>query len=135
MSEIGIEVLIIALLILANGVFAMSEMAVVTARKSRLQDWASKGNTRAKTALDLANAPSHCLLAVQIVITLIVILAGAFGGSTLADQVAVYIAFFPTFEPYSRAIALALVVLGITYFTLVIGQLVPKRLAGHYPET
>ena len=135
MSEIGIDVLIIALLILANGVFAMSEMAVVTARKSRLQDWASKGNTRAKTALELANNPSHCLLTVQIGITLIVIVAGALAGSMLADPVAVYIALVPVFEPYSRAIALALVVVGITYFTLVIGQLVPKRLAAHYPET
>ena len=135
MSEIGIDVLIIALLILANGVFAMSEMAVVTARKSRLQEWASRGNTRAKTALQLANTPSNSLLTIQIGITLIVILAGVLGGSMLADQVAVYIAFFPVFKPYSRAIALALVVLGITYFTLVIGQLVPKRLAAHYPET
>jgi len=135
MSEIEIDVLIIALLILANGVFAMSEMAVVTARKSRLQDWASKGNTRAKTALELANTPSRFLLAMQIGITLVVILAGALGGRTLADQVAVYIAFLPVFEPYSRAIALVLVVLGITYFSLVIGELVPKRLAARYPET
>ena len=95
MSEIGIDVLIIVLLILANGVFAMSEIAVLTARKSRLQDWASKGNTRAKTALELANTPNRFLLAVQIGITLIVILAGALGGRTLADRVAVYIAFFP----------------------------------------
>ena len=114
MSEIGIDVLIIALLILANGVFAMSEMAVVTARKSRLQDWASKGNTRAKTALELANTPSHFLLAVQIGITLVVILAGALGGERLRTMVAVYIAFFPVFKPYSQAIALALVVLSIT---------------------
>jgi putative hemolysin len=135
MSEIGIDVLIIALLILANGVFAMSEMAVVTARKSRLQDWASKGNTRAKTALQLANTPSHFLLAVQIGITLVVILAGALGGRTLADRVAVSIGFPPVFEPYSQAIGLALVVLGITYFSLVIGELVPKRLAARYPET
>ena len=95
MSEIAIDVLIIALLILANGVFAMSEMAVVTARKSRLQDWASRGNTKAKTALELANTPNRFLLAVQIGISLVVILAGALGGRTLADQVAVSIAFFP----------------------------------------
>src|SRR6266550_7866257 len=134
MSEIGIDVLIIALLILANGVFAMSEMAVVTARKSRLQDWASRGNTKAKTALELANTPNRLLLAVQIGITLVVILAGAFGGRALADQVAASIAFFPVFESYSQAIALALVVLGTTYFYLVIGELVPKRLAARYPE-
>src|SRR4249919_2134578 len=100
MSEIGIDVLIITLLILANGVFAMSEMAVVTARKSRLQDWASKGNRKAKTALELANTPNRFLLAVQIGITLVVILAGALGGRTLANQVAKYIAFLPVFESY-----------------------------------
>ena len=108
MSEIAIDVLIIALLILANGVFAMSEMAVVTARKSRLQDWASKGNTKAKTALELANTPNRFLLAVQIGITLVVILAGALGGRTLADQVAVSIAFLPVFEPYSQGHCLGL---------------------------
>ncbi len=106
MSEIGIDVLIIALLILANGVFALSEVAVVTARKSRLQDWASKGNTKAKTALELANTPNPFLLAVQIGITLVVILAGAFGGRALADPVAASIAFVPVFEPYSQAVSL-----------------------------
>ena len=85
--------------------------------------------------MELANTPSHFLLAVQIGINLVVILAGSLGGRTLADHVAVYIAFFPVFEPYSQAIALALVVLSITYFSLVIGQLVPKRLAARYPET
>lgn len=135
MSKIGIDVLIIVLLILANGVFAMSEMAVVTARKSRLQDWASKGNTKAKTALELANTPNRFLLAIQIGITLVVVLAGAFGGRTLADPVAASIAFVPVFERYSEAFALALVVLGITYFSLVIGELIPKRLAARYPET
>jgi len=135
MSEIAIDVLLIALLILANGVFAMSEAAIVMARKSRLQDWATKGNAKAKAALELANTPNRFLLAVQIVITLVVILAGAFAGRTLADRVAEYIAALPVFEPYSQAIALALVVLGITYFSLVIGELVPKRLAARYPET
>jgi putative hemolysin len=135
MSEIGIDVLIIVLLILANGVFAMSEMAVVTARKSRLQEWASKGNTKAKTALELASTPNRFLLAVQIGITLVVILAGAFGGRALVDPVAASIALVPAFKAYSQAIALALLVLGITYFSLVFGELVPKRLAARYPET
>ena len=76
MSAIALEILIIFLLILANGVFAMSEMAVVTARKSRLQDWANKGDVRARAALELANAPNRFLSAVQIGITLIGILAG-----------------------------------------------------------
>jgi putative hemolysin len=76
MSLIGWEILIIFLLIVANGVFAMSEMAVVTARKSRLQDWARKGNAKAKVALELADAPNRILSAVQVGITLIGILSG-----------------------------------------------------------
>src|SRR5262249_48444887 len=134
MSEIGIDVLIIALLILANGVFAMSEMAVVAARKSRLQEWASKGNTKAKAALELVNTPNRLLLAVQIGITLVGILAGTFGTRTFAEPLSAIIASITAIEPYSRAIALALVVLGITYLVLVMGELVPKRLAMHYPD-
>ncbi len=135
MSEIGIDLLVVSLLILANGVFALSEMAVVTARKSRLQDWASKGNARAKTALELANAPNRLLLAVQIGITLVGILAGAFATRTIAHQVALLLASIPSIKPYSQSIALGLVLLAITYFLLVIGELVPKRLATRYPET
>ncbi len=135
MSEIGIDVLTIALLILANGVFTMSEMAVVTARKSRLQEWASKGNTKAKTALELANTPSHFLLAVQIGITLVVILAGAIGGRTIADQVAVSINFFPSSNPTDRPLPWRWLSLASRYFSLVIGELVPKHLAARYPET
>jgi putative hemolysin len=123
------------LLILANGIFAMSEMAVVTARKSRLQDWANKGDARARAALELANAPNRFLSAVQIGITVIGILAGAFGGRTLAERIAGYLSAVPELEPYSRAIGLGIVVVIITYFSLVIGELVPKRLALRHPES
>jgi putative hemolysin len=134
MSIIGWEIVLIFLLILANGVFSMSEMAVVTARKSRLQDWAAKGNAKAKVALELANNPNRFLSAVQIGITLIGILAGAYGGRTIADRLASYLSFIPSIEPYSQAVALGIVVIGITYFSLVIGELFPKRLALHHPE-
>ena len=134
MSEIGMDVLIISLLILANGVFALSEMAVVTARKSRLQEWASKGNTKAKAALELVNTPNRLLLAVQIGITLVGILAGTFGTRTFAEPLSATIASITAIEPYSRPIALGLVVLGITYLVLVMGELVPKRLAMHYSD-
>ena len=118
MSEIGIDILIISLLILANAMFAMSEMAIVTARKSRLQEWASNGNLRAKTALELAHVPNRFLLAVQIGITFVGILAGVFGATILTGQVTKY-RFFFCFEPYSRPIAFAwLSSLSLTFCSL-----------------
>ena len=134
MSEIGNEIVIIFLLILANGVFAMSEMAVITARKSRLQDWVSKGNHRAKVALELAMAPNRFLSAVQVGITLVGILAGAFAGRSVAQWLAAHIVDFPVIGAYHQQIGLGTVVLIITYFSLVLGELVPKRLALRHPE-
>jgi putative hemolysin len=133
--SIGTEILVIALLIVANGIFAMSEMAVVTARKSRLQDWAKKGSSRAQAALELAQAPNRFLSAVQIGITLIGILAGVFGGRGAAAWMSEYLSVLPLLAPYHQQIGLALVVLIITFFSLVIGELVPKRLAMRHPET
>jgi len=135
MSEIGMDILIILLLTLANGVFAMSELAMVTARKSRLQEWANKGNLRARTALELAHTPNRFLLTVQLSITLVGILAGAFAARTLAHRMAPLLTSIPSIEPYSQPIALGLVLLLITYFLFVMGDLVPKRLAMRYPET
>jgi putative hemolysin len=134
MSDIGIEIFVISLLIVANGIFAMSEMAVVTARKSRLQDWARKGSARARAALELANAPNRVLSAVQVGITLIGILTGAFGGRTIANWLAGQLSSIPLIEPYRNAVSLAIIVMTITYFSLVIGELVPKRLALRHPE-
>jgi putative hemolysin len=135
MSDIGGEIIIILLLIVANGVFALSEMAVITARKSRLQDWIKRGNRRAKVALELALAPNRFLSAVQIGITLVGILAGAFAGRSVAQWLGAYIVGLPVIGPYHQEIGLGLVVLIITYFSLVIGELVPKRLALRHPET
>jgi magnesium and cobalt exporter, CNNM family len=134
MADIGGEILIICLLIVANGVFAMSEMAVITARKSRLQDWVSKGNRRAKVALELALAPNRFLSAVQVGITLVGILAGAFAGRSVAQWLAAHIVGIPVIGAYHQQIGLGFVVLAITYFSLVIGELVPKRLALRHPE-
>jgi putative hemolysin len=128
------EILIILLLVLANGLFAMSEMAVVSARKTRLQQLANQGDRRAQVALDLANSPNRFLSTVQIGITLVGILAGAFGGATLSQSIAETASRVPALEPYSGAIGLFAVVLLITYLSLVVGELVPKRLALNAPE-
>ena len=135
MSNIGFETLAIFLLLIGNGVFAMAEIAVVTARKSRLQDLANKGSAKARAALELANAPNPFLSTMQIGITLIGILAGAFGGGALTEWMATQLNTIPVISPYSRSIALGIVVLGITYFSVIIGELVPKRLALGHPET
>jgi putative hemolysin len=129
MSPIALEILLILVLIIANGVFAMSEIAVVSARKVRLQQRATAGDKRAQTALDLANAPERFLSTVQIGITLIGILAGAFGGATIAETLAAEIARVPALAPYSEGISLVIVVAIITYLSLVIGELAPKQIA------
>jgi putative hemolysin len=134
MSSVTTEILIILLLVIANGVFAMSEIAVVSARKARLQELAEDGDTKAQAALELANSPNRFLSTVQVGITLIGILAGAFGGATLAGRLATYLQLVPFLRNYSQAIALSLVVAFITYLSIIIGELVPKRLALASPE-
>jgi len=121
-------------LILANGVFALSEIAVVSARKARLRQWANEGSRRAAAALKLAAHPNEFLATVQVGITLVGILAGAFAGATVSHMLAARLARVPALAPYAEAIALALVVVAITYFSLIFGELVPKRLALLAPE-
>ena len=134
MTDLGFEVIAITLLVIANGVFAMSEIAVVTARKSRLHDWAEKGDSKAKAALELATEPNQFLSTVQIGITLVGILAGAFGGRDLAHEIGRYLNAIPVVSQYSEAIALGTVVICITYLSVVVGELVPKRIALNHPE-
>ena len=134
MNNLGFETFVVAVLILANGLFSMSEMAVVTVRKSRLQDWARKGNARAKIALELASAPNRVLSAVQVGITLVGILTGVFSGRSIANALAGQLRSIPMVAAYSEAVSLTIVVIVITYFTLIIGELVPKRLALRHPE-
>lgn len=135
MVTISFEILFILLLLLANGVFAMSEIALVSARKSRLKQRAEGGDARARAALALADSPDRFLPTVQIGITLVGIFAGAFGGATIAEQLAGQIAVVPALAPYAEGIGLGVVVIAITYFSLIIGELVPKRIALNNPET
>lgn len=123
------QIVIILVLIVANGVFAMSEIAIVSARKARLQELVKKGNKGAQRALQLSDAPDQFLSTVQVGITLIGIFAGAFGGATLSEDLAVYLSGVPGIGGYAHGIALAIVVGIITYLSLVIGELVPKRIA------
>ncbi|MRR30173.1 HlyC/CorC family transporter [bacterium] len=123
------EIVIVVLLILLNGLFSMSEMAVVSARKNRLVLKAEGGNQGAATALQLADNPNRFLSTVQIGITLIGILSGAFGGATIAEQIGLEINKIPALAPYSEGIGVGIVVIVITYLSLVLGELVPKRLA------
>ena len=112
----------------------MSEMALVASRKSRLQQRADEGDERARAALALAQAPEQFLSTVQAGITLVGILAGAYAGATIAEAVAVVIASVPALAPYASGIALGLVVAGITFLSLILGELVPKRIALNHPE-
>jgi putative hemolysin len=134
MPSVLFEALVILLLIILNGIFSMSEIAVVSARKTRLEQWANEGDNRARTALELANAPNQFLATIQIGITLVGILAGVFGGATIATTIAVGLDEIPLVASYSRPVSLAIVVLIITYLSLIIGELVPKRLALNSPE-
>lgn len=134
MNVVALEILVIILLLLANGVFAMSEIAVVSARRVRLQQRAAAGDLNALAALNLAKAPDRFLSTVQIGITLIGILAGAFGGATVAGMLAQQFSRVQPLAPYSEALSLGVVVVCITYLSLIIGELVPKRLALNNPE-
>lgn len=123
------ETLVILLLIVLNGLFAMSEIAIVSSRKPRLQQRADEGNKRARLALILAEDPEDFLSTVQIGITLIGILAGVFGGATLAEDLAAVLVTIGIPFRYSETIGVVVVVAIITYLSLVIGELVPKNLA------
>ncbi len=128
------EIVIVLSLILLNGVLAMAEIAIVSARRSKLQHDANDGDSNAQAALDLSNSPNRFLSTVQIGITFIGIFAGAFGGETIANNLSVLLNKIPLIAPYSEGIGLFLVVALITYLSLVIGELVPKRLALNNPE-
>ena len=134
MNQVVFEVSIILLLLIANGIFAMAEIAVVSAKKGRLRLMAEQGRAGAKVALDLAESPNRFLSTVQVGITLVGIFAGAFGGATLASKLAGPIGSVAMLAPYADKIAFAIVVGVITYFSLVLGELVPKRVGLSNPE-
>jgi putative hemolysin len=132
-SEIA-QILIILVLLTFNGVFSMSEMAIVSARRTRLQEQARKGDKRAARVLALLEDPNHFLSTVQVGITLIGMFAGAFGGATLAEHLEPWLGRIAILAPYKEWVSVMLVVLAITYVSLIIGELVPKRLAMNNPE-
>ncbi len=134
MSIVLVEILIVLALFIANGVFAMSEMAVVSSRKSRLKQMAADGNAGATAALRLAEAPNRFLPTVQIGITLIGLLAGAFSGATLAGELAARLKPLPGFAPFADAVSVGLVVVALGFLSVIIGELAPKRIALAAPE-
>lgn len=128
------EVVIILVLILLNGIFSMAEIALVSARKVRLENAARQGDEKAKAALKLSNNPDTFLSTVQIGITLIGILTGLYSGEQLKSDVQGFINTFPLLASYSGGIATAIIVICVTYFTLVLGELLPKRIGLANPE-
>ncbi len=128
------DIALLLFLILLNGVFAMSEIAVVSSRKARLQRLAEDGSPGAHSALALHNDPSKFLSTIQVGITSIGILSGAIGETALADPLTAWLSSFPFIEAYARIIALTMVVIALTYFSVVVGELVPKRLGLLAPE-
>jgi len=134
MSIVTIEILFIFLLTIVNGVFAMSEIALISARKTRLQQWAEGGSRNARLALEVSKDPEDFLSTVQVGITLIGVLAGALGGATIAQHIAAAIAVSPSLTPYADTIGVGLVVVAITYLSLILGELAPKRIALNHPE-
>jgi len=132
--DIVLELLLILLLVLLNGAFAMSELAIVSSRRARLMAMQRRGSEGAAAALALADDPQRFLPTVQVGITLVGVLAGAFGGARLAAILDDFIELIPMLAPFAKEIAFAVVVLLITYLSLILGELVPKQLALRHPE-
>jgi putative hemolysin len=128
------EIAILLGLILANGFFAMAEIAMVSVRRERLRMRAEKGDAGARLALELAESPNRFLSTVQIGITLIGVVAGVFGGATLAEDLAGWLSGIPALQEYAHQMALVLVVGTITFLSLVVGELAPKRIGLGYAE-
>jgi putative hemolysin len=128
------EVLVIFLLLVANGAFAMAELALLSARKVRLQMRADEGDRSARVALELAERPEQFLATVQIGITLVGIMTGVFGGATIANSLAALFRLVPPLAPYGEELGVGIVIILLTYFSLVIGELAPKRIALTNPE-
>jgi putative hemolysin len=128
------ELLIVLLLTLMNGLLAMSELAVVSSRRSRLEHLANQGSHGARAALRLVDDPSRFLSTVQIGITLVGVVAGAFSGATLGQRLGAWLNAFPLISPHGSSVGIGITVVVITYLSLIIGELVPKRIALAQPE-
>jgi putative hemolysin len=129
-----LEVIVVVLLVLLNGFLAMSEVAIVSSRRTRLERLAADGCAGARAALSLADDPRHFLATVQVGLTTIGILAGAFSGVTLAHRLDAWLDLSPVIAPYSKPVAIAIVVICVTYLSLVVGELAPKQIALKDPE-
>jgi putative hemolysin len=129
LGSVLVEIALILVLILANGFFAASEIAIVSARRGRLEQQIQAGRHGARIALDLAERPDRFLATVQVGITLISTFAAAFGGASIAGILETVLLSHPALAPYASSIALGVVVMGISYVSLILGELVPKRLA------
>lgn len=128
------QLLIVLLLIVLNGILVLAEMSIVTASRARLQHWADEGRAGAGAALALATEPAHLLSTTQLGITIVGIVSGAFAAETVAKQLAGSLAEFALLQPYADTLALVVVVSAITVCSLVFGELVPKRIALRHPE-
>lgn len=128
------EIVIIIALILLNGIFSMSEMSLVSARKFKLESAKKKGSAGAKTALDLSENPTKFLSTVQIGITLIGILLGVYSGASLTHDVELYLTHVEVLSPYAHDLAVVIIVIVVTYLSIVLGELLPKRLGLAFPE-
>lgn len=128
------EILIIVALVLLNGIFSMSEMSLVSSRKFKLENAKKKGSSGAKTAIELSENPTKFLSTVQIGITLIGILLGVYSGENLTNNVSEYLNQFEIIKPYSHNIATGIIVIFVTYLSIVLGELLPKRLGMTFPE-
>jgi len=131
---LGLELALVLVLILLNGFLAMAELSVVSSRKAALQPLAQRGNKGAQVALELAAKPGHFLSAVQVGITLVGILAGAYGGATLSERLVPVLADIPLVAPIAESLAVAIVVASITALSVIVGELVPKQMALAGPE-
>jgi len=134
MSALIFEISLILILLFGNGVFAMTEIAIVSSRRGLLQAMAESGNKGAARALELAEEPNRFLSTVQIGITLVGILAGAFGGASISQRLAAVVVDAPLIGHFAPQISFAIVIGILTYLSLILGELVPKRLAMRYPE-
>ncbi len=129
-----VEIIVVLLLVILNGFLAMSELAIVSSRRARLERLAADGHAGARAALSLADDPGRFLATVQVGLTSIGILAGAFSGVTLAQRLDVWLDLFPAVAPYSKPVAIAMIVIAVTYLSLVVGELAPKQIALKNPE-
>ena len=134
MGDSVVDIVLLLFLILLNGILAMSEIAVVSSRRTRLQKLVDDDSPGAQSALALHSEPSTFFSTVQVGITTVGILSGAIGETAQADPLTVWLASFTLLEHYARGIAMTLVVAGLTFFSVVVGELVPKQLGLRTPE-